>query len=298
MPPFPPPDQPQLLPTLPRPAADPDRLALLRRQAYARLVDEEAATPPVSRRWALGKLALTAVAATPVVAAMLKGRAALATPAPRSTAPQYGAPMLYGNPGYDSTTHTTTRQGLGSLTAWDDASIQLLQPGGLKYIFSNRTKARTIDYVYGSDDHFHLFLVNDAASGKNYVLEAGGIFTVSDGTDLFTCTWVPKGLTMQPSIYSAKGGEADFASTVASFAETMNDQAMKRANAASRAIHVDLEEGVPAGFWQGSGGTPSLPNVYQAGIDKGLLEIQCYGAMTGGTLVIDLKTKKLVRFKG
>ena len=69
------------MPLLPRVARKPDRLQLLREQAFSRLLVEEAR---VTRRRAMMLVAGAA-------AVGLRGKA-LAAPGPRSTAPQYGAP--------------------------------------------------------------------------------------------------------------------------------------------------------------------------------------------------------------
>lgn len=282
---------------LPRAAEAPDRLAELRRRAMVRLLEEEAALaamPGVSRRWAVKHLALAVGAA-----ALFSGHPAeAAAPGPRSTAPQYGAPVIYGNPPVYKPARVLGRDELGSPEAWSRSNTILVEPGSKDaYVFSASVPSRTALFRLGSGRELSLSALADALSHRNYIVNADAVFAVPDGNDLWTALWGEEELILMPSVFRARDVRG-VDETIASFAAAMDDKAIERAVSPTRGVHIALTQGVPAGFWDDDAKRyTAAPVLYRASSANGLLKLGCSSGATSGTFVIDLHTKKLVSFQ-
>jgi hypothetical protein len=292
-------------PILPRPAGDPEYLNRLRQRAMAQLQREEQAALLVTRRWSLQRFAIIVAGLTPAIGTLLRAKSAFAAPVgARCNAPQYGAPGMPGNPPRNPESIPSsfiTRPNLKSLDSWTKAKAQLVTAGSPEITWGTNTEIRLAYYRLPSGDPLLLAVIADAKSHNSYVVDANQVFYVFDGTDLLGCKFGYAELVVTPSIFKIRTPPDGDAGVVAQFAATVDDKALAAAAAPDREVHISLTKDVPPDFWGADApGSPRkyYPYLYKSGIVDGVLQFSGEGPGHGfGTFWVDLKSKKLVKFR-
>jgi hypothetical protein len=203
----------------------------------------------------------------------------MAVVSPRSAAPQYGAPGLYGNPSLPRPIRIATRDDLASLSAWQTSSTVLITPGKKDgYIWGFSKQTHSIAYMLPSGDTVNLSVLSDPTTRRTWIVPAEDAFFAVEGSELYGFKWDGGDLIMTPSLFSIPTPEDDAeTAAIQQFARQMDDRAIQRAVDPSRGIHI----AVPGSKARGN-------VIMSATVKDHVLELGTYS----GNFSINLKTRK------